>query len=111
MRVLFDPRKFGKNKMFFDIGKPIGIFLDFVGPCSGHLFGKLMDIISSKAPGNYSASIWFNNFSIRLWENLKLLISMISGFWTCPRLPKPIILIFIHTRIPKRNQENPCFFL
>ena len=27
---------------------------------------NLIDIIGSKAPGNYSASFWFNNFSILL---------------------------------------------
>ena len=47
----------------------------------GSFYGKFMEIISLKSPGNYSASIWINIFSICLGESLKTIISMISGFW------------------------------
>ena len=44
-----------------------------------YLVGKCVSIIGLKAPGDYYASIWSDNFSMCLWENLKFLISMISG--------------------------------
>ena len=37
-----------------------------VRPFLGHFDGKFIEIISSKAPGNYSASIWSNICSICL---------------------------------------------
>ena len=57
---------------------------------SSHLFrklcGKAIETIVVKAPSDYSASMR-SNFSICSWQNLKLLISMISGIldvsWMC----------------------------
>ena len=43
-------------------------------------YGKFMERIGLKAPGNYSASFWFNNFSILLLETQKSQNVMISGF-------------------------------
>ena len=37
----------------------------------GHFCGKFMQMIGLKAPGNYSASIWFNNFSTCSTENFR----------------------------------------
>ena len=68
--------KYGKNDEC--------VLLRFVG----HSYGILGETISSKALGNYSASVWYNIFSICLWEELKLLISMISGILNGPFLPK-----------------------
>ena len=44
-----------------------------------NVYGKSMEIICLKALGNYYGPFWSYNFSICLWDNLKLLISMISG--------------------------------
>ena len=71
-----------------------------------HSYGKLMEILGLKAPGNYSASIWINKIPICLWENLETLISMISGFWDVSRPLKPILSIFGDTRTPKPIQEK-----
>ena len=49
--------------------------------------------LSSKAPDNYSASIWYNNISICLWEKRKFLISMISGFLYPSPSPKTDYLL------------------
>ena len=49
---------------------------------------KFIEIISLKAPENCSDSFWAYNFSICLWENPKLLISMISGFGDVSLAPK-----------------------
>ena len=51
-------------------------------------YGDFLEIIGLKAPGNYSASIWSNIFSICLWESPKLFISMISAFLDVSRPPK-----------------------
>ena len=71
----------------------------------GSFYGKIMEIIGSKAPGNYSASFWINNFSILLLENLQTSIFMISGFLGLVgaliygfNIPKYIILV-IYNRI------------
>ena len=48
-----------------------------VRPALGHLYGKIMEIMSFKAPGSYFRPS-FNSFSICLWGSLKLLIPMIS---------------------------------
>ena len=54
----------------------ITAFLSLVG----HVYGNFLEIIWPEAPGNYSGPFWFNSFSICLWEKLKTLISMLSGF-------------------------------
>ena len=46
----------------------------------GYLYGKLMEIIGLKAPGNYCASIWSNKFSISLLEKQEPDMFMISAF-------------------------------
>ena len=50
--------------------------------------GKFMEIIGLKAPGNYSGPFWSSNFSILILENLRDLISMISGFLNASPAPK-----------------------
>ena len=46
----------------------------------GHLYGKFIEIIGLKAPGNYSASSWSYNLSILFCEGPKPNISMNFGF-------------------------------
>ena len=42
------------------------------------VYGHFIEMIGLKAPGDYFASIWYNNnYSICLWENPKTVISMI----------------------------------
>ena len=83
------------------MGKNLGdLFLRLLG----HFYNKFMEILGLRAPGNHSASIWFTNFSICLWENLKTLISMIS-VWTCPDTPK-IILPLAGDGPPHTNLEH-----
>ena len=53
----------------------------FLYRCLGHFHGKFMEIIRLiKAPGNYSASIRSNKFSILSLEGPKPNKFMISGF-------------------------------
>ena len=68
-----------------------------------------MDKIRLKAPGNYSASVWYNNCSICLWENAKTLISMISGFWDVSLGNKTNYFLFVFgdTRTPKQIKNKP----
>ena len=54
----------------------------------GHTYGKFTEIISLKAPGNYSAPFWSTRLSICSWENPKALISMLSGFLNVSPGPK-----------------------
>ena len=54
----------------------------------GNCYGKFLETIGLKTPGNLFAAIWYNIFSICLWEKPKLVISMISGFWHVSRPPK-----------------------
>ena len=56
-----------------------------VGHFVNHFYCNFQErYVGQKALGNYSGPIWSNNFSICLWENLKLLISMISGILDVP---------------------------
>ena len=48
--------------------------------CGPLFYGKFMEKMGLKAPGNYSASFWISNFSILLLENHQTSIFMISGF-------------------------------
>ena len=77
-----------------------------LGHWLGNCFSKIL-IIGLKAPENYSASIWFNIFSVCLWRNPQTLISMILGFWDPPPSPNANYVIFRDTKIPHENQENP----
>ena len=76
-------------------------------PFLGHFYVKFMEIICSKAPGNYSAS--FELFTLRFAYGRTQKPSFLSfrHFQTCPRLPKPISFIFGDTRILQIIQENP----
>ena len=47
---------------------------------SGCFYGKYVQITGLEAPGNYSATIWYDKISILLLKNPKFLISMLSGF-------------------------------
>ena len=50
-------------------------------------YGQFIELISLKAPGNYCASIWTNQFLILLLEKPKPDIFMVSGFFgTCRNL-------------------------
>ena len=73
---------------------------------SSHVYGKFVEKICLKAPYYYFAPIWTYNFSICLWENLKLLSSMISEFGDVSLSPKTIYFIFGDTRTPKNKQEQ-----
>ena len=77
----------------------------------GHLYGTCMEIISLKAPGNYSASFWSYHFSICLWENLKLLISMISALWDVSRAPKTnYFSLWRHHDTETKSRKIPVTF-
>ena len=56
----------------------------------GHVYSKFGEITGLKAPGNYSASIRYNNFSICLWERPELLIFMISDLFDVSLSPNTI---------------------
>ena len=76
-----------------------------------HVYGKFMEIISLKAPGNYFASIWINNFSICLWENPKTLMSMISGFPDVSPSPKTnYVYLWRHKDTKKTFKSAPGTF-
>ena len=49
---------------------------------------EFVEKICLKVPGNYSASIWIDNFSICVRENKKTCISMILGFLNPSPSPK-----------------------
>ena len=73
---------------------------------SGNLYGRFMEKIGLKAPGNYSASSWTNNFSILLLENPQSPIFMISGFLALAgtlvyrfNIPRYLILIIYNRTI------------
>ena len=85
------------------IGKSQDEIMEHVRPFLGHVYGKCIYIISLKAPGHYSASIWYHEISICLWEKPKLLTSRISGFLNPPPSPKTNYFMFGDTRTPKRN--------
>ena len=59
-----------------------------------------------KAPGNYSASIWYNNFRFAYGRAPKPSFLWFRICWTRPRAPKPILFIFWDTKIPNKNQEK-----
>ena len=66
-----------------------------------------------KAPGNYSASICYNNFSNCLWGKPKLLISMISRFWDESRPPptkKTTIFMSGDTTKLNKNKKSTKHF-
>ena len=60
----------------------------------GHVYGRCYHPSSRKAPGNYSASIWSNNFSFLLLERPKTQHFMIYA------LLSPWELLFIDLNIP-----------
>ena len=72
-------------------------FRQFFWHSFGICYGNFIEIIDLKAPGNYSASICYNLFSICLWEKLKTLISMISGFWDVSLSPQTNYVLFLET--------------
>ena len=82
-----------------------------MGHLLGHFHGKHVQIIGLKAPGNYSASIWYNTFSICFWERQKTLTSMILDFLDVSRSPppKPTIFIFGDPKKPQTIQKNVSF--
>ena len=83
------------------------LFKAFVGNC-WHFYCHFVEIIDSKAPGNYFASIWTYNFLICLWEGLKLLISMTSTFLDVSPAPKSnIIYLWRHQDTTKKIKNNP----
>ena len=79
--------------------------------CLNHLYGKLIEIIRLKTPGNYSVSTWINNFSICLCENPKPLISMISGFPSPPFPPQTCCSYFLkHQDTSNKSRRIPRTF-
>ena len=62
-------------------------FLHFLS----HLDGQYVQTKGLKAPGNYSASFWYNKIMVLLCEGPKLPNSMISGF-SIPGNPHLLIL-------------------
>ena len=70
--------------------------------CIGNFNCNFIEMIGLKAPGNYPGPFWSNRFSICLWENLKNLSSMISGFLNVSLSPKTNYFIFGDTR--RRNK-------
>ena len=78
---------------------------------SGHFYCKLMEIISSKAPGNYSAPFWSYIFSICLWKNQKTIISMISGISDVSPSPQTnIIYLWRHQDILTTSRKSQIIF-
>ena len=63
-----------------------------IGNCWPILYGMFMEKICLKAPGSYSGPFGTYNSSICLWENLKTLISMISGLLDVSLSPKTNII-------------------
>ena len=74
----------------------IGNICAIVWYCLGHLYGAIMRIISLKAAGNYSASIWSNIFRFVYGSDRDSSFLWIRDFWTCPWATKP-----------KRIKKNP----
>ena len=60
-------------------------------------YGKSTEIISLRAPGNYSAPFWSNRCFICLLENPKTIISMISGLLNVSSAPKTIYVLSLET--------------
>ena len=50
----------------------------------GHFYNKFMEI-NVKAPGNYSASIWYNDFPFSYGRAPNSSFLWFRDFWTCPR--------------------------
>ena len=71
-----------------------------------NFYGKLLEKICLKAPGDYSASIWTYNFSICIWQNQTKSFLRLRDFRTRHPAPKPTIFTFADTRIPKQNPET-----
>ena len=89
------------------VSKIINGFLQLLSNFSG----KFMEIISSKALGNYSASIRSYNFSNCLPENPKTLISMISGFFDVSFLPQTnYVYLWRHQNPPNDSRKVPNRF-
>ena len=65
-----------------------------------------MEIIGLEGPGNDSASIWSYNFSICLQENLKLIISMISGFLDVSLSPTTNYFYLLNPQRASNNSRN-----
>ena len=61
----------------------------------GYFYGKLIQIIGLKAPGNYSHQFRSDNFSILLCEGPITLIFMISGFLDVSRPPLKANIIYL----------------
>ena len=72
---------------------------------------------------NYSCGKLVERIGLKLWGIILLRFSLITfrfayggaskpsflwfrDFWTCPRLPKPILFIFADTRILNKNQQK-----
>ena len=68
-------------------------------------------IIGLKASENSSASIWYDNFSSCWWENLKLLMFMISGFWDVSRPPNTnYFYLWRHQETWNKSRKSPGLF-
>ena len=68
--------------------------------CLGHAYGKYVEVICLKAPGNYSHQFWSNNVSVLLYEGPKPPTSIISG------LASPWELLFMDLNLPKILHAN-----
>ena len=90
--------------------KSIGT-LENVRQLLNHSCNAFMEITCSKAPQNYSVSIWYFNFSICLWERQHPLISMISGFLNVSLAPNNQLCLSLE--IPgdlKESKKHPQLF-
>ena len=96
------------------IGKSLETHRKHICKCAfifGHFYNKFMEIISLKAPGNYSGSIWTDNFSFCLWQNLKIIISMVSRLSNASPSPKTnIIYLWRHQDTWTDQETNPQTF-
>ena len=80
----------------------------------GHF--DLLKVIGLQALGKHSASVWIHKIPIRLLENSKLLIFMISGFFNVSLAPKNQLFLSLETpRYLKKTRKsmgdcyNICF--
>ena len=77
----------------------------------GHFCCTFMEIIGLKSPGNYSGPFWSYNFSICLWDNPQIFISMIL-VGTCVNLfPSPktnLIYLLRNQDTLTKIKRNPC---
>ena len=80
-----------------------------IGNKIGKMSADFMAKIGLKAPGNYSGPFLTYKFSICLWENPKLVLSIISGFWDVSPSPKTNYFIFGDTRIPNKVNKSSHF--